>query len=571
MIITLPSLVHEDYLSNREEWQKWRLAYRGGDAFKETYLSKYDARETTADFEDRREKSFNPPVLRTELSKVKNCLVQHLSYAMREGGSDLYQDAVQGSYLGVDKTGRSMHDFLAEVVIEEFLVMSKVGIFIDQSADIGSTKAANLRVRPYLYAYKREQIMSWEPDPEHPGSLKALLLQDALQEYDTTFNLPKQGTKNLFRSFKVVVNEAGYRQVEYKVFTDAALEKQNGGTRYLDLPCIPFVVLELPVALLRDSADMQIALLNLASSDITCCFKANFPVLTENIDTRMASPYLDKGGDGEDEDTVPAGPNVIMQYGQGRNAPAFISPDPGPLKVSMERQAVIERQLKDSIRSLISELDCNGDGSNITGTLPGGLSSIGSMLRRAEVQIAYFWNLYEGRSEKPAIIIYPQVYNIQSDEERTKTAVSLRSLIDAVPSITCKKELSKLIARTLLGGRTGPEVMGTIMLELDQAKFFQVDAKSAEIDVKNGLATKAFISEYGRGYPEGEAGKAAKEDMARIVAIAAAQMKGLGPSSSVAAGVEPMSPADTLAARGISAGGDASKEKTNKNKRGDGK
>jgi hypothetical protein len=157
------------------------------------------------------------------------------------------------------------------------------------------------------------------------------------------------------------------------------------------------------------------------------------------------------------------GPCYTLRYSQSCDAPAFISPDVGPLEASTAKQKEIERLIREAINLGVCELDAK---SSVTGSLPGGLAAIGSMLQRAENRIAYFWSLYEGETE-PATVIYPKVYSVQSDEERSATSETLQKLVSAVPSIQFKREITKLIATTVLAGKVDPETLDTILAEVE--------------------------------------------------------------------------------------------------------
>lgn len=567
MLLLKSDKAHPSYLANFAEWRKWRLAHSGGPRFKEEYLHKYDTREDTKMFAERKERTYNPPVTRKEINKVKDHLVQHMAFVQRIGGGKSYQDAICGHDGGVDKNGRSMHDFFSEGVIVDFLVMSKVAIFVNMPADVGPTKATNVGKRPNLIMYRRETIINWSFAEEDPTMLAAIVLQDAEFSYDDALLIPNPDTQDVFRCFKRVMRE-GKWQVQYDVFSDAELTQSIRETKFLDMPEIPCVILEMPVALLQDVADMQIALLNLASADVNYCYSSNFVLLTEQQDTRQQSQFSDLG---EDDETRPAGPCYSLIYSQGCNAPAFISPSIEPLTASTDKQKEIERQIRETICLGISDLSAD---TSVTGSLPGGLAALGAMLERAENKIAYFWSLYEGEKE-PATVIYPKVYSVQSDEERSKTSETLQKLAASVPSITLRREITKLVATTVLAGKVSAEVLDTVLTEIDTIKCFETDAKAVGLDVENGLVSKGFASQYCRGYPKGEADKAAEEHLTEVTAIAAAQMKNVGPHTPAAAGqphVDPQSHQNDLAARGLpNVGGDASAEKQGKPVRGDGK
>src|SRR5690606_25812922 len=110
---------------------------------------------------------------------------------------------------------------------------------------------------------------------------------------------------------------------------------------------------ELSQSLMTDISRYQIALLNLASSDINYALKANFPFYTEQQDFRTGSHFnqagdVEEGTDGKGKEVI-VGVTSGRAYPIGTDRPGFIHPSSEPLKVSMEKQ----EQLKAEIRQLI--------------------------------------------------------------------------------------------------------------------------------------------------------------------------------------------------------------------------
>ena len=181
------------FFASTSEWVKYRLTYEGGEAFRTKYLQKFTNRETNAEFESRRNLTPIPTFAKAAVNDIRNSLYQPMVDIIRRDGSESYHKAISGQDGGVDRRGSSMNAFIGQKVLEELLVMGQVGIFID--APTVAEHATLNQVsdfRPFLYAYKVEDILSYAcTDPENPSEFKALLLQDKVITYDKNSGLPK--------------------------------------------------------------------------------------------------------------------------------------------------------------------------------------------------------------------------------------------------------------------------------------------------------------------------------------------------------------------------------------------
>jgi len=185
-------------------------------------------------------------------------------------------------------------------------------------------------------------------------------------------------------------------------------------------------------------------------------------------------------------------------------------------------------------------------------SLESGLSYIGLELENGERKIAKFWAAYENvRNPQQATVNYPEKYTLRSEEDRRKDADQLEKLMPAIPSLTFRKEVSKQIVDLTLGVRVSRETLDKINQEIDKAKQIDTDWQAIASDVQNGLVSNDTASQA-RGYPTGEAEKAAKDHADRLKRIQEAQTP---PSEN-----QPASPA----ARGLAdqgGNGDGKKEK----------
>lgn len=442
---------HPEYVKNYQKWLKYRLTYEGGEEFITTYLRRLSNLEKTEDFLDRKAMAYCPSFASTALQHVNDAIHERLPDVQRVGGTPTYIKAMKSD---VDLQGSSMNTFMGLMVLPELLVQAKVGILVDNHADLGTTLADKGDKHPFLTVYQTENILSWAPNNPIEG-YTALLLREVVQT--TTIDGLPDGEVTRYRYMK---------KVQGGVLVEFYDESGNLiSTTVLQLEEIPFVVLKISQSLLRDAADYQIALLNVESSDISYIRKANYPLYYEFYDPKTENPYL-KGPEHKDggDKTIKVGLSQGRRLPQGLDAPGFIGPDPEILRISMEKG----KQLKEDIQRLVNlSISSIPKGPNDR-SLESGLSAIGQVLQTGETQIAKFWNAFEG-SEIEFSVTYPTVYTIKSDVERLDEIEKLDKIADRVPSDKYKRAVRKRMARTLLGGSLLDSELKQIDTEIDEA------------------------------------------------------------------------------------------------------
>jgi len=119
------------FLASMSDWNKYRLTYSGGEEFRTQYLEQFTTREDTNEFKTRRNLTPIPTFAKAAVKDIRNALFQPMVDVIRRDGSDAYHRAVAGRDMGVDRRGSSMNAFIGQKVLEELLVMGKVGIFVD--------------------------------------------------------------------------------------------------------------------------------------------------------------------------------------------------------------------------------------------------------------------------------------------------------------------------------------------------------------------------------------------------------------------------------------------------------
>lgn len=533
----ITDITHPDYELMLQQWIKWRYTYESGHIFILKYLKQFSNREDDGDFLTRRDMTYCPAFAKAAVDEIKNSIYQRMSDVVRVGGSLSYQESCEGSQGGVDLCGSSMNYYIGCTVLEEMLKMKKVGVYVDMPPIKEGSSLADIKDKhPYLYTYNTEDIRAWTlDDAEDPSQFKAVLLRDYIYEYDPDFGFPVSYTER----FRRIWREDGAVLVSFYNEKSEPVDKLGNKIDkpiVLELPVVPFVLFEISDSLMKNIADYQIALLNLASSDMSYALKANFPFYTEQYEPRADSVHLRQQGDGTqgpiagsgvaNTDEVKVGVSKGRRYPRGLNAPSFIHPSSEPLKASMEKQ----EQLKGEIRLLLNLTISNLKGPKMASadskakdeaTLESGLSYIGLTLENGERKIAEIWKMYEGKGVV-ATVNYPDNYTLRTETDRRNEATQLGTMLTLVPSKTYQKSVGKKLANALLGSTSSRETMSKIYKEIDDSPGLSSDPNVLTLDVTNGFVSTATGSLL-RGYDPKEA-EAAKQDHAeRLARIQSAQ------------------------------------------------
>lgn len=546
---SIDDLRHPHYLQQELNWEKWRLTLLGGTEFLRRYLIKYSKREDDLDFQERKKISYVPAFAKKALNKVKNAIFQRMGDIVRSNGSTSYQAATKGGDpLGVDLMGSTMTGFLGREILPELLSMARVGVYVDMPLLPGPTMAEKGTSRPYLYFYRAEDIRSWSINHYgDPTDFQALLLRDSTYDINRRWLLPYETT---IRYRYLWINpDNGFVMCQFfnQGLDQDGREVWNGEDPVqLQIRRIPFVIFELSDSLLCDVADYQIALMNVTSTDIAYAMKANYPFYTEQVDWRTESPHLQQGAvsyvqntlinPGQttayvNQDTIKemrVGVTGGRQYPVGTDRPGFIHPSPEPLRVAMEKEEQMKKEIEELVTHALSSLTPSVDSPSAeydTQTAEAGLQYIGMELERGERKIATFWAMYE--AEDPATISYPKNFTLLNEEDRRAHAEFLKGLLPNIPSITFQRELAKQIIEYTVGHRVDPALMKKMFAEIDKAAVVHGDPKVIASDLEQGLVGLDLASEV-RGYPPGEVEKAKADHADRLSRIAISQTEGQG-------------------------------------------
>lgn len=551
-VVTVATITHPYYGEKFNDWQKWRDVYEGGQHFIDRYLKSFSARESAPAFARRKEVTYNPAFAKQAVNEIKNSIFQRIADVNRVGGSESYRQAMIGKQGGVNLLGESMNSFIGRRILPELLTMARVGIYVDMPEISGVTVADAQGKKPYISMYFAEDIRSWCYDEgTDENEFNNILLRDYYNTYDEDTGLP---TGTLCRYKRLWVGKDRLVHCQYYNDSGKKITKRGADAEGLDaeiilnIERIPFVLMELSDSLLSEVSNYQIALLNLASSDMNYSLSANFPFYTEMFEPRMISQHLrpaglSQGGEGSDAvaakaEEVKVGTTTGRRYPKGLERPQFIHPSPEPLRASMEKQEQLKAEIRQLVALSVSNLQPRGQSADSKKAdndgLEAGLSCIGTELQTMENKVADYWSMYEN---KPAATVnYPDTYEIRSPEEKQAEAQSLQKVAINVPSKIFQKEVSKRIARLSVARSVSVETLAKIDKEIEAAKGYTVDPEVIAKDVEIGILDLETGAEL-RGYPEGTPEKAADDHAERLARIAESQASAKPDPNAAARGI----------------------------------
>lgn len=517
---------------------KFRLTYQGGRVFVDNYCIKFSSRESDEDFRRRKEMTYNPAFASGAIQEVRNSIFQRMGDITRTGGPKNYQNAIRGLKNGVDLLGTDMNHFMGVMALEELLVAAEFGIYVDKPPLKGETLADNVD-SPYIYLYKREDILAYEYDIGYnPNEFKTLLVREWEDLYDTDLGLSAEKCER-FKLFRLI-EVGGQRRVSVQLIdkppTTLSPNSLNvagdpemlfGEMFLLDpqIDKIPFILERIPKSFLNDIADAQIALMNLTSADIWYLLRANFPFYIEPWDPRSEAGHIKKPEAATeakaDSNKINVGPGSGRRYPIGTNQPAFIAPPTDPLMASIKKQEQIKSDIREMVQLSLTSLSASAESKSADKEkLEDGLAYLAIILQHAENKIAEYWAMYE--STEPALVQYPTSYQIASPTDVREDIKILLDTATKTTSQTFRKEILKIIAKKLIGNKISPSELDKIYKEINKNPVVLADWQEIAKDIENGLVDNETAS-LARGYPDGAVEKAKQDHTDRLLRIQNAQ------------------------------------------------
>lgn len=498
---------HSDYVNNYSEYVRRRILWEGGTDFINQYLVKFTDKETDTDFNNRLAISYNPscaePLIKGSLAN----LILNLGEATRIGEKK-YLNCCSGLNGGVDNAGSTMLSFIIEKVLMEACFLGKVGIYVDNYIKESEVRTLEDN-HPYIYIYQAEDILSWRYNYTL-RSFDTLLLRASESEINAD-GLPSQNIIYTYRYYALTPEGVSVSFYD----SNGILVSES----FLDLNIIPFYMVDLGKSLLNNLDGYQIALMNIASSDLNYILKANFPFYTEQYNPKAeltTIKKIDEDGNVIADKKIEVGPTKGRRYPFGLERPGFINPSSEPILASMEKQKAMRQEMLDIVTYNLSNLPGTNEFN-----VESGLSLIGNKLEAAEKFICDLWHIYT-QSSAQHDVIYPKSYDLKNSEDIREECNSLITLSTKVPSITFKRAIYKTVSNMLLTNKLPVSSLARIENEIDQSTVFEANAEIIQKDHESGFVSTEFASSL-RGYPSGQVEQAKKDHAERLARISIAQ------------------------------------------------
>lgn len=502
--------------------ERWRLIKEGGDDFVDKYLIQR-AKELASAFQTRKEMTYDPATAASAVDDVVNSLAARLDIT-RSGDSPEYQDIIAGNNGGVDKNGSSMNDFLIAKTIPELCFMKKVCWAVHNF-----TEDDDIRKVPYIVQHPVEEIFNWA---YRNGQLTAFALKFNASVIDEETGLEAE-EKEIIRAYKLTPGGVEtWLQTEDDIEIDPLTLEAGSSRATLALTRIPVVVFDLPVGLLSKIDKMQIAMLNLESADIEWLRVANITLYVEQGNGHVPQAAMIKSEDPtveSDSYEITLGSAQGRRYAMNAEKPDFIAPPADPIRTSMEKQAQIEKKVKEILKATMSSMSlASAESIQLLGQgMESCLFAIGTVLKLGEDAFASLFHEYMGRGEKVITISYPKKYELRTEADRLKKSKELKDISKTIGSNTAKKYLEIDVAKTLLDGRVPHDQMKIIEEEIIASTFCIYDPETVSTLVEGGIISHS-LGATALGAPSNDYANAEAEHIRRIVAVKVSQTSGMG-------------------------------------------
>ena len=459
----IENLKHPYYVKNIRNWKLYRSVLDGGTAFIDQHLKRFSGREDENDFRMRKSVTYLPAFASEAVRDVTNSISSRM-VDIERSIADKRVAAVVGS--DVDGGGNNLTKFLINDVIESLLGIQRVGIMVDRHAEDRSS--------PYCYTINADDILNWQIDDA--GFYTNLLIRKSIEKSDTDtglVNIVEAG----YSHYRIIEGVMHIQDYDAKGVEVGAVQEVSGHH------VIPFVLVELKHSLLKDVARYQIALLNMASSDVYYILAANFPFYTEQFDRSMEiaarsviveapDSGTDVGGvinDSKDMQNVEVGVTKGRRYGKDLDRPQFIAPPTDPLVASMRKQEEAKREIKQLLSQSIANMrdqSTSADSKKADMTaVESGLLSIAVVLETAERLVIKHINHYYNADDSADVVTYPRDYTLTTERQRRDEGADILRNLTGVPSMHARKVLSFKASKLMLGPTATAEDLQKVKAE----------------------------------------------------------------------------------------------------------
>lgn len=505
------------------DWLKWRFCYQGGDDFRDEFLKEFVGsvgQEGDTAFERRRDLTPIPTFAKTEINKIKNSVGRRLRDIRRSGGTDVFQDSVQGNGRGVDLRGSSMNSYITKKLLAELLVMGRVGVLVDAPVirpmvgrEVISRADVPRTFQPYLNRFTVEQTpILIEAPSESPSDWSHVLIETVKNEFNLITG--KADCVTTFRYYWLEEDDPVRRGKVNTIFLDASAQPTSE-IIHLDIDAIPFVEFRIDNSLMIDVCSYQIALLNMISADSSYAIDSNFSFLTRMGGGTDIGDHME-GGDGDE--TTRIGTDRGLNYGKGLERPGFISPPSEPMEASVSLRREMKTEVKDLIHGALEDLGTDG-------SVEAGLGAIGDSLLCGESRLWDHWTVYEDRRPAKrliATISYPITWTLKTDAQRLDEAEKFIKLGNLVVGRKNKQQMAISAVESLHGGTVSTEKMNGFLDEIKASPIAIADPSVLLAGKKEGALSIETVS-IALGARPDEHLKAKADSAERAAAVAVAQ------------------------------------------------
>ncbi len=556
-------LTHPEYSIMKADWIKFRLTYEGGRSFLDEFLRRYSKAEEKEDFEARKDISYVPAYAKRVINVIRNALAVKMPEVTRKGD----QKYVEIMNTNVDTFKSSMSSFMALKVVPLLLAQGKRFLIVDAppAPPQGATLAEDSGT-PFIFAVDAEDVQSWRYSDD--GKLLSALISFMEEVVDPETGLVI-GTEKRYKLYKLGEIEDGNGAFTPGIEV-TTYDKESKPLRIeviRNLVRLPIIELRLIDSLLTDISDMQIALMNLTSTDMSFLYRSNFPIYTEQQEagrmhlkpvgsknrTKQNNPSQTVDTDFDDEFTQTKGRkaqgnNRGRLYLKGLDRPDFIAPPVSSVEISLRKQESLIQDITvmaDLALTSLSVKALEQSGKSKDADRIGeeaGLAYIATVLEGAERELGEIIHMFLGSTEE-SDVHYPTGYTIRTNQERLQEADALRKLRGAVNSPTYYRCVSKRIVQISLKQVCSNEELEIIEAEIDSRPYTDEDidrAKVIQADVTTRILDRETAAQL-RGYDEETLVKIAAEDEIEAQALVGTPMPA-DPDNSLE--IDPLNPED---------------------------
>ena len=454
---------HPVYTRYLPMWARISSAYKGGDAFKQSYnyLWKYEA-ETDEDWRERQKRTAYENHPRNIVERFSSILFSRKIVRETVKGNAARWEELNEDY---DLRGNSRADWMRRIAFPLSQVYGWLPTYVDSTKKGAKTKTAaddeELGLRAYVVPILPPNLLNWNAD-------RRSMLEWALIKAGTRIEggpLEQQNKVVEYRLLKRDVTEVWEERVGKggkTVYTQVDEINHNLG----QVPIVVLYDMRLPnedfvgYPSILDSVDKSIMLFNYSSWSEEAAYKTLY--------NQLAVP--EDSFSGEEEQEYVAGPNYITRYPMESSPPSWVSPPTGPIDALRAEMQDMRRQIYE-----LAGLDA-GHAEKSQSELSGVAYTVrrkptedkavrlGQNMQEFEEQLDWMMmGVVEGQQDFESSIIYPRRYAVRD----TRDALEQQRIVEE--STTIPPKVKARLAAGIVNTNDFAELSDKDLEELEQA------------------------------------------------------------------------------------------------------